>query len=67
VISALLIVPSVGGLGIREGSTILLFQQVGVTDAQALALALGFDVTLLVTGLIGAALYIYQGLRETRR
>lgn len=67
VISALLMVPSVGGLGIREGGTVLLFQQVGAPETQALALALAFDVTLLVTALIGAGTYIIQGIREAQR
>jgi uncharacterized protein (TIRG00374 family) len=66
IISALLTIPSVGGLGIREGGTIVLFKQVGVQESQALALALAYDITLLITGLIGAAMYIMQGIREAR-
>ncbi|MGQ9598639.1 MAG: lysylphosphatidylglycerol synthase transmembrane domain-containing protein [Anaerolineae bacterium] len=67
VISALLMIPSVGGLGIREGGTVLLFSQVGVSEHQALALALAYDLTLLVVALIGAGIYIVQGVREARR
>jgi hypothetical protein len=67
VISAVLMVPSVGGLGVREGTTVLLFRQVGVGESQALALALAYDLTLLANGLLGAALYILQGVREARR
>jgi glycosyltransferase 2 family protein len=67
IISALLMIPSVGGLGIREGGTVLLFSQVGVEDHQALVLALAWDITMLVTGLIGAILYIIQGVREARQ
>jgi uncharacterized protein (TIRG00374 family) len=67
IISALLMIPSVGGLGIREGSTVLLLSQVGVPQSQALALALAYDLTLIVTGLIGAAIYIVQGMRGARR
>jgi uncharacterized protein (TIRG00374 family) len=62
VISVLLLVPSVGGLGVREGATVVLFSQAGVPESHALALALAFDVTLLVTALIGASIYIFQGL-----
>jgi uncharacterized protein (TIRG00374 family) len=67
IISVLLMVPSLGGLGIREGSTVLLFSQVGVDEHQALALALAFDLTLLISGLIGAVTYIVQGVRGARQ
>jgi uncharacterized membrane protein YbhN (UPF0104 family) len=67
VISALLMIPSLGGLGVREGSTVFLFVQVGIGESQALALALAYDLTLLLNGLLGAILYIIQGMRETRR
>jgi glycosyltransferase 2 family protein len=67
VISVLLMVPSVGGLGIREGGTVLLFSQAGVDEHQALALALAYDLTLLVTGLIGAAIYTVQSIKEARQ
>jgi uncharacterized protein (TIRG00374 family) len=66
IISAVLMVPSVGGLGVREGATVLLLTQVGVSESQALALALAFDITLLVNGAVGATIYIFQGLRGAR-
>jgi uncharacterized membrane protein YbhN (UPF0104 family) len=62
-----LMVPSVGGLGVREGTTVLLLRQVGVSESHALALALAYDVTLLANGLLGAVLYIIQGARGARR
>ena len=67
IISVLLMLPSVGGLGIREGAYVLLFGQVGVANSQALALALAFDLVLLVNGLIGALIYLAQGMREVRQ
>jgi uncharacterized protein (TIRG00374 family) len=67
VISVLLLVPSVGGLGVREGATVVLFSQAGIPESQALALALAYDVTLLVTALIGAGIYIFQGLFGMRQ
>lgn len=67
VISALLMVPSLGGLGIREGGTVFLFGQVGVPEAQALALAFSYDVLLVITGLIGAGIYLVQGIQEAQR
>lgn len=65
IISALLLLPSVGGLGIREGSTVLLFSQMG-DESQAAALALAYDLTLLITALVGAILYIIQNLRRRK-
>ena len=66
IISAALLVPSVGGLGIREWATVLLFVQVGVSEPHALALALAYDVTLLINGLTGATIYVVQGILEAR-
>jgi hypothetical protein len=60
-------VPSVGGLGIREGATVFLFTRVGVGEAQALALALAYDLTLLIIGLIGGITYLVQGMREASK
>lgn len=67
VISALQMLPSVGGLGIREGGTVLLFAQAGVGEPQALSLAVIYDVTLLFIALIGATLYIHQGIEEAQQ
>lgn len=67
IVSVLLMLPSVGGLGIREGAYVLLFSQVGVANAQALAMAFAFDLVLLVNGLIGALIYLGQGMREVRQ
>jgi len=67
IISAALMIPSVGGLGIREGITVLLFRQVGVPEGQALAMAVVYDIILLTNGFIGAIIYLIQGIRGTRR
>jgi glycosyltransferase 2 family protein len=66
VISVLLLLPSVGGLGIREGATVLLLRQVGVSEPRGLALALAYDVIRLTEALIGACLYVLQGIYEAR-
>ena len=66
IISALLMVPSIGGLGVREAGYVFLFGQAGVPSQQGLALALAFDMTLLLAGLIGAILYIIEGVRGMR-
>ncbi len=67
IISALLLVPSVGGFGVREGGTVLLFAQVGVDKAHALALATAYDIGVLLTGLVGVVIYIIQSIREARK
>lgn len=67
IISALLLVPSVGGFGVREGGTVLLFAQVGVDEAHALALAAAYDINVLLTALIGVIAYIIQSIREARK
>jgi uncharacterized protein (TIRG00374 family) len=67
IISAVLLVPSVGGLGVRENTTVLLLRRVGVDEPQALALALAYDITLWITALIGAAIYFIQGMLEARQ
>jgi len=66
IISATLMLPSVGGLGLREGAYVVLFGQVGVDQPHALALALAYDAILLITGLVGAAIYVIQGISESR-
>jgi glycosyltransferase 2 family protein len=65
IISALMMLPSVGGLGIRESAYKLLFGQV-VDENLALALGLAYLITLVIMALIGAVLYIYQGIRGAR-
>jgi uncharacterized protein (TIRG00374 family) len=67
VISALLLIPSVGGLGIREGGTVLFFTQVGIAESRATALALAYLITIWITALVGGIIYILQGLRGARR
>lgn len=63
IISVLLMIPSVGGLGVREGATMFLFSQVADAN-RAGALALAYLITLWITALIGAILYIIQGMQE---
>lgn len=66
IISAALLIPSVGGLGVREGITVILFTQVGVDESSALALSLAYLITIWITALVGAVLYFSQGLRGAR-
>lgn len=61
------LLPSLGGLGLREGAYVFLFTQVGVDHDHALALALARDMTLLGLGLIGALIYVVQSALASRR
>jgi uncharacterized membrane protein YbhN (UPF0104 family) len=54
-----LLLPSVGGLGVRELSYVALFNQAGVAPAAATALSLLFYIVTLASGLCGGILYIW--------
>lgn len=66
IISVLLLIPSVGGLGVREGGYKFLFGQV-VDENRALALGLAYLSTLIITALIGAVIYLVQSARAARK
>ncbi len=59
-----LLLPSFGGLGVRELSYVGLFGQVGVARPTAIALSLGVYIITVATGLVGGGLYVLQGLRR---
>ncbi|MGD9099906.1 MAG: lysylphosphatidylglycerol synthase transmembrane domain-containing protein [Anaerolineae bacterium] len=63
VLSITLMLPiSIGGLGVREGMAIFLFDQAGVGQAAAVAASLGvYVVSTLLTGLLGGLIYLAQG------
>ena len=66
-LSASLLVPSIGGLGVRETAHTLMYGTVGVGDASATAMGLAqFGVQTLVPGAIGALLYAIEGARGLR-
>ena len=61
ILSSFLLLPlSISGMGVREGGYVLLFGLAGVASAEAVAMSLLFYALNLVTGLAGAALYLYQ-------
>lgn len=74
-ISLSLLLPSVGGLGVRELSYVTLFRQAGVAPAAATALSLLFYAVTLASGLLGGVMYLWptselkpsQALPATRR
>ncbi len=57
-ISLSLLLPSVGGLGVRELSYVALFGQAGVAPAAATALSLLYYAVTLGSGLLGGLLYL---------
>ena len=66
ILSLALMVPSIGGLGVREGVAPLLFSGVGVTDSQAIALSLVIWVLNRGTGIVGGVVYLATNLRKLR-
>jgi uncharacterized membrane protein YbhN (UPF0104 family) len=68
VLSLTLTLPiSIGGLGVREGVAVLLFTQVGVDEALAVAFSLAVYAINRVTGLFGGGLYLAQSVKGLRR
>ncbi|MCD6553113.1 MAG: flippase-like domain-containing protein [Anaerolineae bacterium] len=58
---------SLGGLGVREGTYVLLFGQAGVAPEKALALSLAYYAITVVTGLAGGLVYAIEGARGLKR
>ena len=64
ILSILLLVPSIGGLGVRESVAPLLFASAGLTPAQAVTLSLLVTVLTRISGLFGGPVYIASALRK---
>ena len=55
---------SIGGLGVREQTYVLLFSALGVSDAAAAAMSLAnYVLTNIVVGLLGGVVYALEGTR----
>ncbi len=65
-VSLSLLLPSIGGLGVREMTYVGLFGLVGVPVEKAFALGILVYAISIVTGLIGGLAYLFQGAREYR-
>ncbi len=63
-VSLSLLLPSVGGLGVRELTYVGLFGLVGVAEEKAFALGILVYAIHVATGLIGGTIYLIQGARE---
>lgn len=64
IMSIILLVPSIGGLGIRESLAPTLFAGAGLVGSEAVALALLVSVSMKIAGLIGGPLYALTAVRE---
>lgn len=59
VISAITMLPiSIGGLGVRDAATIMLFSKVGVTKDMAFAMSIAVDFIVFAIGIIGGLIYV---------
>ncbi len=65
-VSLSLLIPSIGGLGVRELTYVGLFGLVGVPQEQAFALGILVYAITVLTGLIGGVIYLVQGMRQAR-
>jgi uncharacterized protein (TIRG00374 family) len=64
IFSILLLIPSIGGLGVRESMAPVLFGAALASDAQAFSLALLVTILTRVSGLLGGPVYIGSVLRN---
>lgn len=67
ILSLAMLVPSIGGLGVRETLAPFLFAGAGIAGEQAVALSLVVFGLERLASLIGAPVYIYTSLRDNRR
>jgi hypothetical protein len=61
-----MLIPSVGALGTREAAYVLLFGMAGVAEPVAIAMSLGFYLSNVLTGVVGAGLYAVDALAGLR-
>ena len=62
-----MMVPSIGGLGVREGLSSILFASVGMHQSDGVALSLVLFVLLRGTGVVGGLLYLVTSVRGLAR
>jgi len=55
-----MVLPSLNGIGVREGGLVLLLAPFGVTTEQALALGLGWFALSVGVGLVGGVFYLFS-------
>jgi uncharacterized membrane protein YbhN (UPF0104 family) len=67
VLSLSMMVPSIGGLGVREGLSSILFASVGILEADGVALSLILFVLNRGTGIVGGLAYLATSVRGLRQ
>jgi uncharacterized membrane protein YbhN (UPF0104 family) len=67
VLSLSMTVPSIGGLGVREGLSSILFASAGMFEADGVALSLVLFVLLRGTGIVGGLVYLVTSVRGLRQ
>jgi hypothetical protein len=67
VLSLSLMVPSIGGLGVREGLASVLFASAGVAEEKGVALSLILFFVNRATGVVGGAVYLAATARDLKR
>lgn len=67
VLSLVLLLPSIGGLGLREFIAPVLFAGAGLAPEQAIALTLLVFALERLSGLLGGPVYLYATLRDRAR
>jgi uncharacterized membrane protein YbhN (UPF0104 family) len=67
VLSLSMMVPSIGGLGVREGLSSILFASAGMLEADGVALSLVLFALLRATGIIGGLIYLVTSVRGLRQ
>ena len=67
IISVVTLIPvSFSGLGIREGTMIIMLSQIGVQTTSALSLSLLIFITGVIVALIGGVLELFSGIKLTK-
>jgi len=64
ILSLAMLIPSIGGLGVREFLAPILFAGAGVTPEESIALSLLVFGLERITGLLGGPLYLFTTLRD---
>lgn len=67
ILSLAMLMPSIGGLGVREFLAPMLFSGAGLTAEEAIALTLLVFALERLSGLLGGPVYIYTTLRDRKK
>ncbi len=65
--SLALLLPSVGGIGVRELSYVGLFTQIGVASETAFAMSIIIYAVTVATGLIGGVMLLIQNVTNSQQ